>query len=284
VAHETEKRSRLRGAAGAAHEERIELPAPTHWPLLAAFGVAFGFAGLVTHPIVTIVGVVCFVISGVGWWREVLPVQHEVEVPWVAPELRARPVEVARAQVEHLALGEGKHRMRLPTHVFPLASGLEGGLVGGIVMAAIAELYGLVAQGSLWYPVNLLAAAGLPSLATAPLEELVRFDAWGLGIGVLLHLSLSLLMGLLYAVLLPMLPRHPVFFGGVIAPLLWTGLVWAGLGVINPALAARIDWIWFVVSQVGFGLAAGFIVARRDKIPTLQSAPVAVRAAIEAQE
>lgn len=266
------------------HEERIELPAPTHWPLLAAFGVAFGFAGLVTHPIVTMVGVVCFLISGYGWWREVLPVQHEVEIPWVAAELRARPIEVARAQVEHLALGEAKHRMRLPTHVFPLGAGLEGGLAGGLVMAAIAELYGLVAQGSLWYPVNLLAAAGLPSLATAPLEVLVQFDPWGLGVGALLHLSLSLLMGLLYAVLLPMLPRHPVFFGGVIAPLLWTSLVWASLGVINPALAARIDWLWFVVSQVGFGVVAGFVVSRRQKIPTLQSAPVAVRAAIEAQE
>jgi hypothetical protein len=280
VAHGPEKRR----VADAEHEERIELPAPTHWPLLAAFGVALGFAGLVTHPIVTIVGVAFFLVSGFGWWREVLPVPREVEVPWVAAELRARPIAVAKAQVEHLELGEGKHRMRLPTHVFPLASGLEGGLAGGVVMAAIAELYGLVAQGSLWYPVNLLAAAGLPSLATAPLEVLVQFDAWGFGVGALLHLSLSLLMGLLYAVLLPMLPRHPVFFGGVIAPLLWTGLVWAGLGVINPALAARIDWIWFVVSQVGFGVAAGFVVARRGKIPTLQAAPVAVRAAIEAQE
>jgi hypothetical protein len=174
--------------------------------------------------------------------------------------------------------------MRLPTHVFPLNAGLEAGVVGGLIMAAIAELYGLLAHGSPWYVVNLLAAAGLPSLATASTEQLVRFDAWGLGIGTLLHLVLSLLMGLLYAVMLPMLPRHPVVFGGVVAPLLWTGLVWAGLGVINPALAARIDWAWFVVSQIGFGVAAGLVISRREKIPTLQSAPIAVRAGLEAQE
>jgi len=266
------------------HEEAIELPAPTSWPLLAAFGVTLGFAGLLTHPLVTAVGVVCFAVSAVGWWRDVLPVAREVRVPWAALAQRAGAVRVATAKVEHLALGEGKHRMRLPTHVFPLSSGLIGGLAGGAVMAAIAELYGLLAHGSLWYPVNLLAAGGLPSLAVASTEELVRFDAWGLGIGALVHLMLSLLMGLLYAVLLPMLPRYPVVFGGVVAPLLWTGLVWAGLGVINPALDARIDWPWFVLSQIGFGIAAGLVISRREKIPTLQSAPIAVRAGIEAQE
>jgi hypothetical protein len=274
------------GRAGAApqHEETVELPAPTSWPLLGAFGVTLSFAGLVTHPLVTVIGVACFAVAGVGWWREVLPVAHELRIPWVALEQRARAVEVATAKVEHLALGEGKHRMRLPTHVFPLNAGLEAGVVGGLIMAAIAELYGLLAHGSPWYVVNLLAAAGLPSLATASTEQLVRFDAWGLGIGTLLHLVLSLLMGLLYAVMLPMLPRHPVVFGGVVAPLLWTGLVWAGLGVINPALAARIDWAWFVVSQIGFGVAAGLVISRREKIPTLQSAPIAVRAGLEAQE
>jgi hypothetical protein len=278
AARERETRARTE------HQEEIELPAPTAWPLLAAFGVTLGFAGLLTHPLVTAVGVVCFAVAGVGWWREVLPIPHELHVPWVAIERRARTVAVATAKVEHLALGEAKHRMRLPTHVFPLASGMVGGLAGGAVMAAIAELYGLLAYRSPWYVVNLLAAAGLPSLALASTEELLRFDAWGLAIGALLHLVLSLLMGLLYAVLLPILPRRPVLFGGVVAPLLWTGLLWASLGVINPALADRIDWRWFVLSQIGFGVVAGLVISRRDKIPTLQSAPVAVRAGIEAQE
>lgn len=268
--------------AGAA--ERIELPAPTSWPLLAAFGVTLGFAGLVTHPLVTAIGVASFLVSAVGWWREVLPVAHEVQVPLAAPELRARAVGVSTARIEHLELGEAQHRMRLPTHVFPLAAGVEGGLLGGAAMAAVAELYGLIAQGSLWYPVNLLAASTLPSLALASTEQLARFDAWGLGVGVLLHLALSLLVGLLYAVLLPLFPRHPAIFGGIVAPLLWTGLAWTGLGVIDPALAERIDWLWFILSQIGFGLVAGFVVTRREKVPTLQSAPLAVRAGIEAAE
>ena len=39
------------------HEEGIELPAPTLFPLIVAFGLTLGFAGLVTHPFVTITGV-----------------------------------------------------------------------------------------------------------------------------------------------------------------------------------------------------------------------------------
>ena len=54
-----------------------------------------------------------------------------------------------------------------------------------------------------------------------------------------------------------MIPRHPAFWGGVVAPLLWTGLIAASLDVINPALNERIDWPWFVASQIAFGLVAG---------------------------
>ena len=81
--------------------------------------------------------------------------------------------------------------------------------------------------------------------------------------------SVSLLVGLLYGVMLPMLPRYPVFFGGVVAPLLWTGLLYASLKVINPVLDARIEWRWFILCQIGFGLTAGFVVARSEQNPDL---------------
>ncbi len=267
--------------AAGKHEEGIELPAPTSWPLLAAFGMTLGFAGLVTHPFVTITGVVCFFVSGFGWWREVLPRPHEEVVARVPPALRARPIEPSAAVAETLELGEAGHRMRLPTHVFPLSAGLRGGLAGGLAMAVLAETFGLLAFGSLWYPVNLLAAAAMPSLAVADTAVLVAFDGTGLVVAILIHLILSLLMGLLYAVLLPIFPSHPALAGGVVAPLLWTGLVATGLGVVDPALADRIEWQWFAASQVAFGLVAGFVIASMERIETLQSAPLAVRAGLE---
>ncbi len=262
-------------------EEGIELPAPTLFPMLAAFGLTLGFAGLVTHPFVTITGVVCFFIGGFGWWREVLPHQHEEVVPFVAPEFRAKPIEPAPETAETLEFGEDGHRMRLPTHVFPLSAGIRGGIAGGIAMAVLAEIFGLFAFGSLWYPVNLLAATALPSLAVADTAVLVAFDGTALGIAILIHGILSLLMGLLYAVILPMFPRYPVLAGGFLAPLLWTGLLSAGIGVINPALADRIAWGWFGASQIAFGLAAGFVIAKMERIETLQSAPLAVRAGLD---
>lgn len=263
-------------------EEGIELPAPTLWPMLAAFGMTLTFAGLVTHPFVSITGAVCFFVAGFGWWREVLPAQHEEVVPLRPVAERARPVVPSEARVETLGLGEQGHRMRLPTHVFPLSAGIRGGLAGGVAMAALAELFGVLVFDSLWYPVNLLAAAGLPSLATADTSTLVAFDGTALGVAIVIHLILSLLMGLLYAVLLPIFPRFPVVAGGIVAPLLWTGLVATALGVIDPQLAERIEWLWFAASQVAFGLVAGTVIARVERVETLQSAPLAVRAGLEA--
>jgi len=78
-----------------------------------------------------------------------------------------------------------------------------------------------------------------------------------------------------------MLPRRPVFFGGLVAPLVWTGLIWASLKVVNPVLEVRIDWIWFIVCQIGYGLAAGLVVARSERVATFQHLPIVVRAGIE---
>jgi flagellar biosynthesis protein FliR len=75
--------------------------------------------------------------------------------------------------------------------------------------------------------------------------------------------------------------RFAPLWGGVAAPVLWTGLVWASLDVLNPALNARVDWVWFVVSQVAFGLTAGFVIARTQKIETMQTWPLAARAGLK---
>jgi hypothetical protein len=158
---------------------------------------------------------------------------------------------------------------------------VKGGIVGGIAMAFLAMLYGVLFHGSVWYPINLLAAGTMASVASAGTGELSRFNATALVVATVIHGLGSLLVGLLYGVLLPMLPRRPVLFGGVVVPVLWTGLIWASLRIVNPTLNARIDWPWFVASQIAFGLAAGLVVARSEKIATLQSAPFIVRAGIE---
>ena len=72
-----------------------------------------------------------------------------------------------------------------------------------------------------------------------------------------------------------------MLWGGLVAPLLWTGFLWALMGVVNPALNARVDWTWFIASQIAFGLAAGFVVARAQPIATMQTWPLLARAGVE---
>jgi hypothetical protein len=46
-------------------------------------------------------------------------------------------------------------------------------------------------------------------------------------------------------------------------------------------LYRRIDWFWFVLSQIGFGLVAGVVVSRQERIRTWQAVPLAVRLGVE---
>jgi hypothetical protein len=262
----------------------VEVPAPTPWPFVTAVGVALGFAGLVTHLAVSLVGMALALAGFVGWMRELFPHERTESIPLRAPALRARPVTTSRRSIEHLQLGEGTHRMRVPVEVQPYSAGVKAGLAGGVAMAAVALLFGVLVQGSPWYPINLLAAAGMPSLAAADLAQLRAFNASAFAVGLVVHGLVSLLVGLLYAVILPTLPRYPVVWAGLVAPLLWTALVWSTLGLVNPALNARIEWPWFIASQVAFGLVAGWVIARTEPIKTMQTWPLAARARIESPE
>ena len=78
-----------------------------------------------------------------------------------------------------------------------------------------------------------------------------------------------------------MLPRRPVLLGGIVAPLLWTGLLHSTMGIINPALDAHIAWGWFVVSQIFYGVVAGVVVARTERIRTVASLPLVARLGLE---
>ena len=260
--------------------DRIALPAPTVWPMVVALGVTLGFAGLVTHVAVSAVGIALALIGGVEWWRCVLP-EERVEVIPVPAAPSPTPVASPR-HVERYWSGDERHRVRLPVEVQPLSAGVIGGLVGGCAMAVCAAIYGVVVQRSVWYPLNLLAAIAMPRMAGADTTTLRAFDGLALVIGLVAHGLTSALVGALYAAILPLLPRRHLLWGGLLGPLLWSGLLWAILGVINPALNARVSWAWFVASQLAFGLAAGYVVARARPIATAQTRSFAARAGVEA--
>ena len=147
-------------------------------------------------------------------------------------------------------------------------------------MAVLAVLYGIVSGHGIWYPINLLSAGFFPARAT--IDQLVVFQWDAFIIAALLHLICSLLVGLLYGATLPMLPGRPILLGGILAPVLWSGLLHSILEAVDPTLNRLIDWPWFIVSQIGFGLVAGFVVSKQAQVRIRQYLPFAVRAGVEA--
>jgi hypothetical protein len=149
-------------------------------------------------------------------------------------------------------------------------------------MAGLACLYGLIAEHSIWYPINLLAGVVIPDLGNASLEQLRAFNGLAFVAAFVGHGVISVLVGVVYAVMLPMFPKYAPFWAGILMPLFWSGLVATTLDIVNPAMNARISWPWFVACQLGFGLVGGFVIARSTSIATMQSWSLAERAFLEA--
>jgi len=256
----------------------VHIPAPTAWPIVLAFGVTLIFAGLVTSEAVTVLGALLSALAAVGWFRDVLPEEaHEtVRVGVVLPPA------AAHRRVAHVEIAAQRQRAWLPLEIYPATAGIKGGVAGGVAMALLAMAYGIVSGTSIWYPINLLAAGFFPSALHLPTSDIAAFHLRPLLIATTIHLITSLLVGLLYGAMLPMLPRRPILLGGFVAPIAWTGLLHSVLGVVNPVMNQRIDWLWFVLSQIGFGIVAGLVVSRQERVKTWQRLPLAVRAGIEA--
>ena len=257
----------------------INLPAPTAWPVVLAFGITLLFASLVTSASLCILGAILVVAGSVGWFRDVLPEEKEEMVP-VKGEIVA--VSTRRPMVERLLIAPDMPRALLPLETYRVSAGVKGGLWGGLAMAVLACLYGFLLQGSIWYPINLLAATVYSQSVLFGTEPLRTFHLGSLAIAVVIHLIASLLVGLLYGAMLPMFPRRPILLGGIVAPILWTGVLHSVLDLLDPLLNRLISWPWFIASQFAFGIAAGLVVVRQERVPTRQFPPFLMRAGIEA--
>jgi hypothetical protein len=79
-----------------------------------------------------------------------------------------------------------------------------------------------------------------------------------------------------------MFAHRPILLGGLLAPVLWSGLLYSIMGILDPVLGSHIDWGWFVASQIAFGVVAGVVVLRQSRVRTRENLPFALRAGIEA--
>ena len=255
----------------------IQLPAPTPWPFLMALGLTLVGASLVTSMWLIWLGALLFLVSALGWFRNVLPHEAHEDVP-VAEELFSfAPVydNVARIEVRET------HRAQLPLATFPISSGIKGGIAGGLAMVIPAEIYSIVHHHSIWYVVNLLGGAGVGAWTNPTMEQMSHFRLSAFITANIIQGATTLLVGMLYGALLPIWPRRPILLGGIVAPIAWTGLLYSILGLINPYFAQHIDWWSFAASQVFFGVVAGFVVAKSGRLKRLHQVPLAVRLGVE---
>ena len=260
------------------HDEVIHLPAPTVWPFVLSLGIAFMLAALVTSEVLGILGFILFLCGAVGWFFDVFPHERHIDVPVTVEEVS---VVTSRSLHQRLPTSD-LHRKILPVETFHVGTGVKGGIVGGIAMILPATLFGLLKHHSFWYSANLLAAGGFVSWVGASDAFLSQFHWQGLLAAIAIHGFISLLVGLLYGAMLPMYPRYPIVTAGIVVPLLFTGITRSALGIISPILNARIDWFWFVLSQISFGLVCGFVVNLQAKVrtPQFQALPFAIRAGL----
>jgi hypothetical protein len=263
----------------------IELPRPTAWPLVLALGVSLILAGMVTNIAVGIMGLVLSIAGSVGWFLQVLPHEAHEAVPVSGEEIVSISSRTLMERGRQHPASDTSRKI-LPIETFRITTGIRGGIAGGIAMIIPATLFSLLKYHSIWYAMNLLAAGGFISWAGASDAFLGQFHLQGLLAAMLIHGFTSLLVGLLYGAMLPMFPRYPIVTAGFMVPLLFTGILYSALGIVSPILNQRIDWFWFIMSQIAFGLVCGYVVnlQARVRTPQFQALPFAVRAGLHTDQ
>jgi hypothetical protein len=249
-------------AEGPAVPNTVEMPRPTAAPLVLALGLALLAAGVALGPAFLVVGAVVVVAALTIWIVQLLPGRGHVHESLTEPADRPAATVGAPGGVEQLRPGMPGYRLRLPQDVHPIAAGLRGGIVGGAAMPVPALLWGLFSGHRLWYPVNLLAGIVLPGVGTMTVSELEEFHVSLLLVALVIHVVMSVVIGLIYGVLLPTLPAvpRPIAWGGLFMPILWTGATYVAMQVVNPALPGKVSWPWFILSQLIFGITMPAVV------------------------
>ncbi len=248
-------------------QDELEMPRPTIAPLMLALGMAMMAAGVATAPAFLVVGVVILGTALSLWISELMPGRGHFREPRVPASRRFATVTARVSPVEHVQSGMPGYRLRLPTEVHPISAGVRGGIAGGLVMPIPALAYGLLSGHGIWYPINLLAGMVLPGVERMTVSDLEQFRATLLVLGVIIHSVLSVVLGLIYGVLLPTLPPipKPLAWGGLMMPLLWSGVSFASMGVVSPLLFKGLDWPGFIVCQFLFGVVAAVVVIRSGR-------------------
>jgi uncharacterized membrane protein YagU involved in acid resistance len=98
-------------------------------------------------------------------------------------------------------------------------------------------------------------------------EQLSAFNPSGLFVGAVLHFTISIVIGFLFAVLLSTLPGHPLVWSLIGGGVLWVFADVVLLLPLNPIMARLVDVPSFIVAHVAYTIVLGLWVSRHEKIP-----------------
>jgi uncharacterized membrane protein YagU involved in acid resistance len=163
-----------------------------------------------------------------------------------------------------------------PPAIYPYQAGIVGGLVGGAAMAVVGTIAGLVLGWGPWYPVNLLAAAAIPDFQTMNPAQLSQFNLSGLFVGSVIHFTISIAIGLLFGILLPMFPGHPLGWSIVAGGILWVFADIVLLPLLNPTMAELVNVPSFIIAHFAYTILLGVTVSRYEKIPIHAARPTEI--------
>jgi hypothetical protein len=248
--------------------DSVEMPRPTAAPVVLALGITLLAAGVAFGSAFLVVGA-AVVVTGLSFWIiQLLPGRGHVHESLIETT-RPQPVIARLGAVEHLRAGMPGYRLRLPQDVHPISAGLRGGVAGGAAMPVPALLWGLLSGHGLWYPVNLLAGMLLPGVGRMTVAELERFNPTLLVAALIIHVAMSVVIGLIFGVLLPTLPAvpRPIAWGGLLMPIVWTGASYLAMSIVNPVLPGKVSWPWFLLSQLVFGITMPAVVLGAKRLP-----------------
>jgi hypothetical protein len=151
-------------------------------------------------------------------------------------------------------------------NLYSLKDGLVAGAVAGLCMTITMAIWGAITGNGIWYPVNLIAATVLTDLQGAPLAELQAFNLTAALVGTLIHFIISVALGLVFDLLLPTLPGHPMVWALIIGPVLWVAAEFAVLPILNARISTAIAPQTFIVAHIIYSLVMGYMIMRSDQL------------------
>src|ERR1700727_515298 len=79
--------------------DEIVLPAPTPWPMVLAFVLSLMITGMVTHWVISLLGLVLTLRSMVGWFFDIFPHERHISVPVQAEVVAITSTRTTREQL-----------------------------------------------------------------------------------------------------------------------------------------------------------------------------------------